>query len=270
MKIKKLAISVTFHFNMDRIQFLQEITSEFNKFSERVQLHVFTNAFDPESKAIIRSAISESFVGNINVHTPTYLGHPYLLTWSHLSIFKKLIEDKSISHFLYVEDDIKINKKNIDYWLKSRNELKKYNLIPSFIRYEINLADGEKYSTDQIKVYKLNELPRIRDSLSGNLYINLPNPYQGIYLMDREMMIEYFSSKACIPEYSPWGIREKAAAGLTFVNVAKGCYSRNFVLYDDLSNLFQEEVMIHHLPGNYTNNPNSKAGNVKISDLVTM
>ena len=49
---------------------------------------------------------------------------------------KNAFKNKSYTHFLYLEDDICINKKNFLYWYNSRKFLKKFNLIPGFIRTE--------------------------------------------------------------------------------------------------------------------------------------
>jgi hypothetical protein len=52
----------------------------------------------------------------VEIHTPTYLGHPYLLAWSHLYTFRESFNtDESITHFMYLEDDILITEKNIEY-----------------------------------------------------------------------------------------------------------------------------------------------------------
>ena len=49
---------------------------------------------------------------------------------------KKTFVNKSHSHFMFLEDDIIINNENIYYWLFFRKILKKFKLIPGFIRYE--------------------------------------------------------------------------------------------------------------------------------------
>ena len=43
---------------------------------------------------------------------------------------------------MYLEDDIRVSKENIVYWLNARKALKIYNLIPSFVRTEINFKDN--------------------------------------------------------------------------------------------------------------------------------
>jgi hypothetical protein len=61
-------------------------------------------------------SIQNFFKVNIKIVTPKYLGHPYLLTWSHLDVFRKMYKiDDNISHFMYLEDDVEIKLNNIEY-----------------------------------------------------------------------------------------------------------------------------------------------------------
>jgi hypothetical protein len=39
---------------------------------------------------------------------------------------------------MYLEDDIQVKARNVNYWLRGRHELANYGLYPSFVRYEIN------------------------------------------------------------------------------------------------------------------------------------
>jgi hypothetical protein len=50
-----------------------------------------------------------------------------------------------------------------------------------------------------------------------------------MYLLDRELAKEHFYGASSNPDSGVWGIREKAAQGLTFTKVPKGFYSRNFL-----------------------------------------
>ena len=68
---------------------------------------------------------------------------------------KKLYEREEITHFLYLEDDILIDKLNFNYWINSRKILKKFNLIPAFVRTEVSKKDQEVYAIDFVEKDKL-------------------------------------------------------------------------------------------------------------------
>ena len=267
MKIEKLAIAVTFYFKQDRIQYLKKIASQFSLLANKVLIHIFTSSDDADKKLLIKNAVNSHCSLDVKIHTPTYLGHPYLLTWSHFYIFRELFfGDQSITHFMYLEDDIYVTQKNIEYWLKSRDELRSSKVIPSFLRYE-KKGEFDLYATDVLTRQRFDRLPRIKQS-EFYYYINLPDPYQGMYLLDRELMYEHLTGPSSIPEYSPWGIREKAAAGLTFINVPKGCFSRNFIGYDFRNKYIDPNSLIHHLPNNYVIKPGSPFAKNKVNELI--
>jgi hypothetical protein len=269
MRIKKLAIAVTFHYVEDRIKYLEKIATQFPLLADEVLVHVFTNENDMDKSINIMNAVKQGRTLAVEIHTPTYLGHPYLLTWCHLYTFRELFNsDESITHFMYVEDDIFITPKNIEYWLRGLVNLKKEGLIPSFLRYEKMDYSTELYSTDAFTRSIFHELPRMEIS-ENYCYLNLPEPYQGMYLLDRELMYEHLNGPSSIPEKTPWHIREKAAAGLTFTNVRQGCYSRNFIGYDFANKTIDPNSFIHHLPNNYATNPGTPLGKIKINELIT-
>jgi hypothetical protein len=268
MRIKKLAIAVTFHYVESRIQYLEKIASQFFLLADSVIIHIFTNTEDGNQKSLIDNVVNKGRKLDINIHTPTYLGHPYLLTWSHFYIFRQLFDkDESITHFMYLEDDIYVTPKNIEYWLRSREELKCSKVIPSFLRYEKKNGSEDCYATDVKTRLSFEKLPRIKSS-ETYCYLNLPHPYQGMYLLDRELMIEHLNGPSSIPENTPWNIREKAAAGLTFVNVPKGCISRNFIGYDFQNKCIDPNSLIHHLPNNYANDLNTQLATIKVNELI--
>jgi hypothetical protein len=89
-----------------------------------------------------------------------------------------------------------------------------------------------------------------------------------MYLYDRELMLEHLSGPSSNPDFGPWSIREKAAQGLTFVNVPKGFRSRNLVPYDIKRNQIDESCFIHHLPNNYANDPHSQFGKIPVDQLL--
>jgi hypothetical protein len=268
MKIKKLVIAVTFHYKEERIKYLEKIASQFHLLSDELSVHIFTNQSDEYKKLMLIGHVKQSRNFEVEIHTPTYLGHAKLLTWSHLYFFRKLFNsDLSISHFMYLEDDIFITLQNIEYWLKARQALATQMLIPSFLRYELKKDSEDLYATDCTKKVNFFKLPKIKSSVNY-YYLNLPEPYQGMYLLDRELMSEHLNGASSIPEYTPWGISEKAAAGLTFMKVPQACYSRNFIGYDLGNKRIDQNSLIHHLPNNYANNSASPHGKIKVNELV--
>lgn len=231
-------------------------------------MHIFTNENDADAILNIIKTVKQNRQLLVETHTPTYLGHPYLLTWSHFHTFRKLFEsDQSITHFMYLEDDIFITPKNIEYWLKSRQDLKIAGLIPSFLRYEKKKDSAELYSTDALTNSNLDNIPTLKTT-ENYCYLNLQNPYQGMYLLDRDLMYEHLTSLSSIPGNSHWGIREQAAAGLTFINIPPGCNSRNFIGYDSKNSRIDPNSLIHHLPNNYADNSNTPFGKIKINELI--
>lgn len=265
-RASRIAICVTFHFSESRIRFLNRICSEFCSFADSVIVTVVTNAKDiTELKAVESTLTNKGF--EYSIYVPYGLGHPYFLTWTHLEIFRKLYDDETITHFLYVEDDILVVKDNVDYWLEAREALRRFGLIPSFLRFEKKSDTDQLYSTDIVAPLTVSYCPRIELAPESG-FLNLPNPYQGLYFLDRELMFEHLNGLSTHPDFGTWGIREKAAQGLTFLNVPVGCTARNMVPYNPRTNQINPRCLVHHLPNNYATDPKTVFGKTRIRDLL--
>lgn len=260
LKARKMEIAVTFHFNENRLPYLQETARYFSQLADQVAVSIFTNenrARDPILNALKPSEYS------LDVKVCNSLSHPFLLTFEHLKHFKEKFLDDSITHFLYLEDDICIRPHNINYWMEGRLVLQSYNLFPSFFRYETR-EDAEKYSTDCPKKLILLNLPFVKIS-EDYRFVNIPYPYQGMYLLDRELMSEHLEFRRSGRKLCDWDIREQATQGVTFYNVPHGYTSRN--LLGVKNGRIDEAALVHHLPNNYANNPKSQFGKIRICDL---
>jgi hypothetical protein len=263
--IKKLLIGITFHFVKERIEFLRKIAIHFAQLSLNTKVFVITNTNSTDEQQLIKTAIND----RAEIYVPKYIGHPYLLTWGHFDIFRKHFQiDPEISHFMYLEDDIEIKPNNIEYWLRGREDLRLAGLIPSFLRYEFAAQETEMRSTDVKSSIELDKLSIFKNNNGNYCYINLPQPYQGMYLLDRELAKEHLFGISSNPDFGTWGIREKAAQGLTFLNVPSGYFSRNVVGFMKNEGLIDPNALIHHMPNNYANNPKTKLGKIKIKDLI--
>ncbi len=266
MLIENILVGITFHYAKDRLEYLRDVCLQIPFFGFHYKVLIITNTQDDEELWSIKNQVH--FLSNFDVISMRPFGHPYFLPWGHLVLFNQhYLSDASISHFMYLEDDIKITPQNIVYWLRGRNELYQFGFYPSFVRFEKNYSDEKLYVTDITKPLRFRKAPRIKIS-SDYCYLSAPQPYQGMYLMDREMMEEYLKSSACSPDFGSWGIREKATQGLTFVNVPSGFHSRNLIGCNLSNNCVDQDALIHHLPNNYANNIHTEFGKLQTTQLV--
>lgn len=246
---KKLAIAVCCHFNEARLSYLDIVSNHFARLGTEVLVILVTNTSKLDELEKLESVVSGKGF-NYRFFTPETLGHPLLLTWAHFSVFKDLLLDESFTHFMYVEDDTLITSENMRYWIEGRELLRSYGLIPSFLRVEKKANDDRWYSSDCPHSFYINSLPRIK--VKENLgFINFPELYQGMYLLDRELMHEHLNGSSYSPNSGVWGIQEKAAQGITFSNVPKGYTTRNLIPYNLDSCRIDERCFIHHVPNNY-------------------
>lgn len=235
---------ITFFYNSSRLVFLEKNIKSLQGLNASVEINVMTNASSPEEIDAIKH-VSEA-QKQIHIHNPQMIGHPYFLPWSHLDIFRQDLKSGGSDYYLYLEDDLLFSQKNLDYFINYKSVLQPLGFYPSFLRYEVK--NNTKYSSDLARPKWFFKTKKIY--VGSEVFLNVYNPYQGMYLLDQDMMREYFSYKLT-PDVGTWGVREKAAQGLTFLNVPKGFRSRNLVRYDLAGRTFPEECLIHHLPNNY-------------------
>jgi hypothetical protein len=266
---RKLAICVTAFYDERRLGYLEQASAHFRELADEVIIFLVTNTGDTEERARLRACV-EAAGNSCSFCTPSGLGHPYLLPWAHFTVFRRLYaEDASISHFMYIEDDTLVTRDAIEYWVEWHAVLNPVRLIPSFLRVEKKRDDDRWYSTDCIQPVRISNASKA--SLDDKIvFVNLPNPYQGMYLLDRALMGEHLSGSSSGPDFGPWPIREKAAQGLTFANPPTGFSSRNVVPYLPGARNIDERCFVHHLPNNYANNdsPSNPFGKVLVTDVL--
>jgi hypothetical protein len=264
--INSLVVCITFHFSFDRLKYLEEVTSSLDSLANNVKLIIITNTDDNSNLEVIRKFTKTRL---FTISISSNLEHPFLLTQEHIKILRDQYKmHENISHFMYLEDDIFITRNNINYWLSAREDLKQFGLIPSFLRYEIPEGELELRSTDIPRTQSLKSLPKIKFS-TQYWYINMKYPYQGMYLLDRELAQQYLFDDYRLDKRSEkWGVRERSASGLTFINIPKNFTSRN--LGGFCINMFSVDpnALIHHIPNNYSNNPDTVYGKLEIKKMI--
>ncbi len=263
----KLAICVTFHYVEERLTYLAELSSRFGSLAQSAAPTVVTNTTLPEHHRRIRDIFTKDRI-DISIFAPQGLGHPYLLPWSHFVVMRERFTDQSFSHFLYLEDDLLCTQEHINYLLEAREMLRPLGLIPALFRVEHNPTDREWYSSDLTETVDTATSPRISLPIDNGLgFINLPQPYQGMYFLDRELMAEHLSGPSSGPDHGTWGIREKAAQGLTFARVPQGFTSRVMVPYYEKEKRFAQCCLVHHMPNSYVLHPFTRKGKLKVRDV---
>ncbi len=265
-----LLTCISFHYVESRLQYLRQTLATQPLLADRVRVLVITNTAIAEQLDAIRACFppaAEQF--SCEIFTAGPLDHPFDLTWVHKQILTEVfLPDSAFSHFLYLEDDYELKPEGLAYWLEAREQLRPFGLIPSFLRVERAQGSAAWRRTDQMRRICARLLPHVR--ISPSLwFVNLPNPYQGMYLFDRELAVEHAAGPAIRKGFGPFdavGIRESAAQGQTFVAVPRGFIARNAVPFDPRDNSIPQHCFLHHLPNNYADDPASPFGKLAVPD----
>ena len=273
--IKMVAV-ISFFFDRKKIKNLNKICFNLNKISKSTKIYIITNNISSKDFQKIKKIIKIK-TNIIIIKQPL---HNRLLPWYHYEIMRKAFKQKDITHFMYLEDDMLLDKKNFNYWINSRKYLKKINLIPGFLRTEKYKGNKDPYAVDFTKKNKLNSIPNIK--VNENLiFINTKYPYQGMYLYDRELMKEHLNGPSSNPDCGHGAFNSnlldkrminldliaKSNIGLTYMNVPQGFFSRIVIPYNLNKNQIDSICQINHLSNKYIKKK-SWFGNIKVKDAI--
>lgn len=278
---KKIAACIIFSFNSKRLIFLSRICKSIEKINSNTDITIVVNKEAYLKKNLIKSIIKKKTKIKINFFYPKNLLDPRLLTYSHFEVFKKKINHKKYSHFLYLEDDIQINQKNIKYWMIARNLLKNKKLIPVFLRTEINFKDKKEYLVDSTKKNLFFFQSKIIENSKKIAFVNLFNFFTPAYFYDRELMLEHlkgpsssidfghgsFNSNYINPNMIELGVMERAATLLAHKDVPSGFFHRNVVPVDIKSKLIKNYCLIKHLSNRFTNEKKGNFGRIQVNKI---
>ena len=189
---------------------------------------------------------------------------------------KERFKNKSFSHFMFIEDDIIISSKNICYWIYYRKILKKFNLVPGFLRYENYKKD--LYAVDYQKRLSFKKSPKIQSENFDYGFINPKLPYSAMYLMDRPLMKEYVNSNAVKIDFSFSNnflrsnapTKELLNISHAFLNIPRGFFNKLMIPYGKNKKIL-DYCLIEHSDIKYANSKKLKNmgfGKIKIKDLI--
>lgn len=272
LKSVKLQIVICSYYQKKRLKFLKKVISNLVELNVKKKITVVTNSLSVQDKFNIKKTLKE-YIKFFKIHEIGELPDTNLLPWHCLNLLKKKYKDKSNSHFLFLEDDILINQKNINYWLSSRDLIKKNNFIPGFLRIEIK--NNSKYLIDRKKKIIIRKTPRLFDVRNKLLFINNRFPYHAMCLMDRKLMNELIANKSAGIDYgfhhkimrNLYPIKELSNILIGYLNVPVGFYNRFFFPYIIKENI-PDYCLVEHLDKKYTLGRYKKIYNIKINNLL--
>lgn len=180
---------------------------------------------------------------------------PWNLVWEHKDLLRTdFLKGNRNSLYLYIENDMLFTQQNLDYWISNRTKLDDYGLLPSFMRVEYLVDSDSWVAIDQFKHEQIdpNDCPGV--TLGKQRFIQLPNTYSALYLMDMQLVREYLDSNAFLRETSRdliwWDLGARASMGVQFINVPQGFTSRHVI---ELNNgVISKGALVHHLPNLYS------------------
>jgi len=237
----KLWVNVCFYHVENRLQDFYEVIKNLSDISD--------------INLIINSNIN--FDTNLPIHVSN-LDNPKLHVWEHKKYMPMFLES-DYTHFAYLEGNIQVKKETFEYWLKTRELFKRNNLnfLPAIHR--VQESNGEFYTLDCLRK-QINQ-PTI--TVEDKKFISLSEPYQGMFIMDKELVEEHMKSEYfTVGLKKSFGIRESANLGNMFINVPQGFSHRYMTPLDNF-----QETLVKHFGTNYHADKSSPHGKIKIKDL---
>jgi hypothetical protein len=269
----RILCAISFHFVRARLEFLSEVLRSLAEFDVlTIDVNIFTNTTDAVELFLLQRLCSEILSGShAEIRSFGTLEHPYDLTWCHKPIIsKKFLDDRlGYTHFIYLEDDIRLTFANFCYFDELRGRLLSTGLIPSFVRVEWSGALGGFVASDAFWPVYIPAQTHL--ALGDTVMVNMPNPYNPCFILDTELAKEYVCSpsfdRAASRDVAAWGIRERAAMGLCLENVPRPFQTRYVVPVEMHSGMVPARARISHLPNTYANDPRMPLGKVRLVEL---
>jgi len=252
MKISK---HVSFFYLENRICYINNIINESNKYECITDIFIHTNNINLEE-----DYFNKYINGSLKIIKHDLSNeHPYYLTWKCRELLKQQKNDYDI--FMYIEDDILVPYKAIQYWLKHNEKLIKFGYNLGFLRIEVDNNNIE-YITD------LNNTNFDTVILIDENYycVNNKNPYCAFWIYNKNEFNRFIDSEYYNIENIPgYKIREKSAIGL---HGNSNYWYKNTVI-PIINNKLIDCCKIFHMANNYVNNDTSGFAKTKFDEAIT-
>ncbi len=273
----RILVTITVHFNAGRLEYLAEVMRSLAEFPVPVMdIVLVTNTADANEIMLLQRLCDEILPAkSATIRSYEYLGHPHYLTWCHREIIARNFGDEGngrYTHFIYLEDDIRLSFVNFSYFIEYREKLREAGLIPSFLRVEYNKFLNGFVDSDNKNQIDVSKQPRM--ACGDVVMVNLPNPYIAFFILDTDLVAEFMRSPSfkrgrsrSVLEMSDMDVRERAAMGLCHENVPEPFECRYVAPISNATGMALNCAWISHLPNNYANDPNSGFGKIRMDAL---
>ena len=126
-----------------------------------------------------------------------------------------------------------------------------------------------------MKRMKFEKMPKVFSDSENISFVNVLNPYNAIYFLDRELMLEHLNGSSSNPDFGffnqeirdTFPIREKAALGLMYYNVPEGFLNRHVIPVSAKNKTVYNYCFVKHLPNNYVNDFSKQIAKIKVDDI---
>jgi hypothetical protein len=273
-KNARLLVAITFHFVPDRLRYLDEVIGALAGYPvSKRKIVVVTNTTEKAEQASLwhlfeKHKLAAKRDGWLCVVTD--LPNPYLLTWAHkrLIIDEFLASDGEYTHFAYIEGDERLSFENFAYFLAAREMLRNTKLLPGFLRTEWSTKRQLYVNQDNWKPIVVADRPFV--CVRDYIFVDPVNPYCGAFVLDRELAVEHAASRSFTDINGlivHGGIRERAAAGLTFEAPPPPFNSRVVMPVSLRTRTAPDCALLPHLPNNYADVPTTAHGKIAMNEL---
>ena len=260
----KLYITIAAHYVESRLPFLERVLKSVAAIpTQHTKVIIHTNDLSEAEADKIRATYANTGL-DATIERVRNLTHPYFLTWAHKAHMPEFLKT-DYTHFAYLEDDMEITQKTMDYWARTRKLFltNGLNFIPAIHRVEYGFW-GKPFSVDCTHTTPLDVGPKM--TVENKTFVGLDEPYQGMFIMDRELVEEHIKSNSFRYETAnpKFEIRERANLGNLFENVPPGFQHRALVPVDNFS-----DCWVHHNANNYVKTRYSPFGKLPVKVMFS-
>lgn len=248
----KIAKHVSFFYLENRLQYVNNIIAASNQYEIETDIFIHTNAENlsfniPYTNGTIHIIYHD--LSNI---------HPYYLTWKCRELLKQQRDQYDI--FMYIEDDILVPFKAIQYWQKYNEILLKDNYNLGFVRIEV--AEDVEYITD-LNGEKFDTVIQIG---TEQFCVNNKNPYCAFWIYNKKEFNKFVDSEYYdTNNIRGYEIRESSAIGL---HGNGNNWFKHTVIPVTEDGKLKEDCRIYHMPNNYVSDNGNKFATIKFKDAL--